>query len=63
MDDIHAVREIILTVEKKCLVLVLPPLGSIPLQARTKLKKSLKNVKHIQNLFRKNPQTKGIYSI
>ena len=42
MDNIHVVKETTLTVEKKPLVLVLPYLGSISLQTRTKLKKSLK---------------------
>ena len=44
MDNIHIVKETTLTVEKKPLVLVLPYLGSISLQTRTKLKKSLKNI-------------------
>ena len=44
MDNIHVVKETTLTVEKKPLVLVLPYLGSISLQTRTKLKKSLKNI-------------------
>ena len=41
MDNIHVVKETTLTVEKKPLVLVLSYLGSISLQTRTKLKKSL----------------------
>ena len=44
MDNIYAVKEATLTVEKKPLVLVLPYLGSISLQTRTKLEKSLKNI-------------------
>ena len=44
MDSIHVVKETTQTVEKKPLVLVLPYLGSISLQTRTKLKKSLKNI-------------------
>ena len=44
MDNIHVVKKTTLTVEKKPLVLVLPYLGSISLQTRTKLKKSLKNI-------------------
>ena len=44
MDNIHVVKETTLTVEKKPLVLVLPYLGSISLQAMTKLKKLSKNV-------------------
>ena len=44
MDNIHVVKETTLSVEKKPLVLVLPYLGSISLQIRTKLKKSLKNI-------------------
>ena len=40
MDNIHVVKETNLTVEKKSLVLVLPYLGSISIQTRTKLKKS-----------------------
>ena len=44
MDNIHVVKETTLTVEKKPLVLVLPYLGSISLQARTMLKKSSKNI-------------------
>ena len=42
LDNIHIVKETTLTVEKKSLVLVLPYLGSISLQTRAKLKKSLK---------------------
>ena len=44
MDKIYVVKETTLTVEEKALVLVLPYLGSISLQTRTKVKKSLKNV-------------------
>ena len=44
MDNIHVVKETTLTIEKKSLVLVLPYLGPISLQTRTKLKKSLKNI-------------------
>ena len=44
MDNIHVVKETTRTVEKKPLVLVLPYLGSVSLQTRTKLKKSLKNI-------------------
>ena len=44
MDNIYAIKETILTVEKKPLFLVLLYLSSISLQARTKLKKSLKNI-------------------
>ena len=44
MDNIHVVKETTLTVEKKPLFLVLSYLGSIFLQTRTKLKKSLKNI-------------------
>ena len=44
MDSIPVVKEITLTVEKKHLVLVLPYFGSISLQTRTKLDKSLKNI-------------------
>ena len=42
MDNIHVVNETTLKVEKKPLVLVLLYLGSISLQTKTKLKKSLK---------------------
>ena len=44
MDNIHVVKWTTLTVEKKPLILVLPDLGEISLQPRTKLKKSLKNI-------------------
>ena len=44
LDDIHVVKETTLTVEKKPLLLVLLYLGSISLQTRTKLEKSLKNI-------------------
>ena len=44
MDNIHIVKEINLTVKQKPFVLVLLYLGSISLQTRTKLKKSLKNI-------------------
>ena len=40
----HLVKETTLTGEKKPLVLFLPYIGSISFQARTKLKKSLKNI-------------------
>ena len=43
-NHIHVVKETTLAVEKKPLVLILPKLGSISLQTRTKLKKSLKNI-------------------
>ena len=44
MDNVHVVKETTLKIEKKSLVLVLPYLGSISLQTRTKLKKLLKNI-------------------
>ena len=44
MDNTHVVKETTLTVEKKPLVPVLPYLGSVPLQTRTKLKKSVKKI-------------------
>ena len=44
MDNVHVVKGTILTVDKKALVLVLPYLGSISLNTRTKLKKSLNNI-------------------
>ena len=44
MNNIYVLKETTLTVEKKLLVLVLPYLGSISLQTRSKLKKSLKNI-------------------
>ena len=44
MDNIHVGQETTPTVERKHLVLVLPYLGSIPLQTRAKLKKSLENI-------------------
>ena len=56
MDNIHVVKETTLTVEKKPLVLVLPYLGSISLQTRTNLKKSLKNILNcckLQIVFKK----------
>ena len=40
MDNINAVKETTLTVEKRRLVLVRPYLGSITIQTRTKLMKS-----------------------
>ena len=49
MDNIHVVKETILTVEKKPFVLVLPYLGSIFLETRIKLKKSLKNLLIVVN--------------
>ena len=39
MDNIKVVKQAVLTVEKRPLLLVFPYLGSIPLQTRTKLKK------------------------
>ena len=50
MDSIHVVKETTQTVEKKPLVLVLPYLGSISLQTRTKLKKSFKNILNCRKL-------------
>ena len=50
MDNIHVVKETTLPVEKKPLVVVLPYLGSISLQSRTKLKKSLKNILNFYKL-------------
>ena len=44
MDNIDVVKETTLTVENKPIVVVLPHFASIPLQTRTKLKKSLKNI-------------------
>ena len=44
MDNIHVVKETIITVKKKPLALFLSYLGLISLQTRTKLKKSLKNI-------------------
>ena len=44
MDNIHVVKETTLTVKKKLPVLVLSQIGSVALQTRTKLKKSLKNI-------------------
>ena len=44
MDNIHVVKETTLTAEKKSSFIVLPYLGSISLQTRTKLKRSLKNI-------------------
>ena len=44
MDNICIVKETTLAIEKKPLVLVLPYLGSISLQTRTKLKNSFKNI-------------------
>ena len=44
MDSIHIIKETTVTVEKKPFVQVLPYLGSISFQTRTKLKKSLKTI-------------------
>ena len=44
MDNTHVVKETTLTLEKKPFALVIPYLGSISLQTRIKLKKSLKNI-------------------
>ena len=44
MDNIHVVKETPLKVEKKPLAIVLAYLGSIFLQTRIKLRKSLKNI-------------------
>ena len=50
MDNVHVVKKTPLTNEKKPLVLALLYLGSIPLQTRTKLKKSLKNIVNCSKL-------------
>ena len=44
LDRIHILKEKVPTVEKKPLRLVLPYLGNISLQTRTKLQKSIKGV-------------------
>ena len=44
MDNINVIKETTLTIERKPLVLVLTYRGSISLQTRTNLKKSLKNI-------------------
>ena len=44
MGNLQVNEKATLTVKKKPLVLVLPYLGSISLQTRTKLKKSLKSI-------------------
>ena len=44
LNRIHILKEKVPTVEKKPLRLVLPYLGTIPLQTRTKLQKSIKGV-------------------
>ena len=49
MDNILVVKETSLTVKQKTFVLVLPYLGLIFLQTRTKLKKSLKNILIVVN--------------
>ena len=41
MDNIHVIKETTLTIKRKPLVLVLTYLGSISLQTRIRLKKSL----------------------
>ena len=46
VDNINVVKEAILTVEKKPLLLVLSYLCSISLQTKAKLKKSLKNIRN-----------------
>ena len=50
MNNIHVVKDTTLTNEKKPLVLVLLYLGSISLQIRIKLKKSLKNILNCRKL-------------
>ena len=50
MDNVHVVKKTPLTNEKKPLVLALLYLGSISLQTRTKLKKSLKNIVNCSKL-------------
>ena len=50
MDNVHVVKKTPLTNEKKPLILALLYLGSISLQTRTKLKKSLKNIVNCSKL-------------
>ena len=50
LDNIHVVKETTVTVEKKSLVLVLPYHGSISLQNRAKLKKSLKSIRNCSKM-------------
>ena len=42
LDQLHVVKDKVETVEKKQLLIVLPYLGTISLQARTKLQKTLR---------------------
>ena len=44
LDNIHLVKEKVPTVERKCLLLVLPYLGVISLQTRTKLQQTIKGI-------------------
>ena len=44
LNNIHLVKEKVSTVEKKCLRQVLPYLGIMSLQTRTKLQQALKSV-------------------
>ena len=44
MNNIRVLKETTLTAEKKTVALVFPYLGSISLQTRTKLNKSVKNI-------------------
>ena len=56
MEYVHVYKETTLTVEKKPLVIGVLYLGSISLQTRTKLKKSLKNTRNcckLQTVFKK----------
>ena len=51
LNKIHLVKENVPTAEKKRLLLVLPYLGILSLQIRTKLQQALKSVQQTRNCF------------
>ena len=64
LDNVHIIKEKVPTVEKKSLLLVLPYLGTISLQTRTKLQKSLKGVLNcckIQVIFKTQTKLSTIF--
>ena len=64
MDIIHVVKESVLTVKKKPLVLVLLHLGLISSQRTTKLKKLLKNILNcckLQTIYKNKTRLGNIF--
>ena len=64
LDSKHVVKEAALTVKKKLPAVVLPYLGSISLQTRAKLRRSLKNIRNCckwQVVFQNKTRLRNVF--